>query len=319
MAEQGAPATSRQGGGWRQSAGRLAVAGCLLVLMAVGLRASVPVARLDGPLRHDGLAVGATLEAVLACLAIALVVRHRRAPSDAVLAARLRGVLAYVVGAGLIAIPVLYLLNRQQPNGTLRPVTATPRPLASATQAHVAHPGSPPAALVIVVAILVALFLAGAVYGIVLFLRSLLGRWPGRRGRVPRFPVQASAGEDEPGLREAVESGYSAMRGLDDARAAIIACYLAMEDSLGRAGTPRGAADTPDELLARAAGQGLVRGGAAARLTALFYEARFSSHPMRRADRDDAEQALAELAARLGARAPAGVAATPDGPDGAGG
>jgi hypothetical protein len=83
-----------------------------------------------------------------------------------------------------------------------------------------------------------------------------------------------------------------------------------MEDSLARAGTPRAAADTPDELLARAAGQGLVQGSAAERLTALFYEARFSSHPMLRADRDDAERALAELAAGFGDRVPAGA---PDG------
>ena len=85
----------------------------------------------------------------------------------------------------------------------------------------------------------------------------------------------------------------------DDAKAAIIACYVAMEESLERAGTARAAADTPDELLARAAGSGLVRTGAAARLTALFYEARFSSHPMPLEQRDEAQRALAELADSL--------------------
>ncbi len=39
-----------------------------------------------------------------------------------------------------------------------------------------------------------------------------------------------------------------------------------------------------------------MRGTAAARLTALFYEARFSSHPLGRGQRDAAEQALDELA-----------------------
>jgi hypothetical protein len=43
----------------------------------------------------------------------------------------------------------------------------------------------------------------------------------------------------------------------------------------------------------------VVRGTAAARLTALFYEARFSSHPLGMAQRDAAEQALDELAAAL--------------------
>jgi hypothetical protein len=316
MSEQRPPAELRHGGGREHGGLRLAVASCLLVLIAAGLRARVPGLRLDGPLRHDALPVGATLEAVLACLAVALAVRHSRAPRDAVVAARLRTVLGYIVGAGLIAIPVLYLLNGQQPKESLRPVTATPQPTPSATaQTHVAEAGRPPAALIIVLCILLALILAGVMYWIIAFLRRHRGFWSGSPGRVPRFPIEAAAETDEPGLRDAVASGYSAMRGLDDARAAIIACYLAMEESLARAGTPRGAADTPDELLARAAGQGLVQGGAAERLTGLFYEARFSSHPMFRADRDGAERALAELAATLGDKVPAGAPdrAAPDG------
>jgi hypothetical protein len=96
-----------------------------------------------------------------------------------------------------------------------------------------------------------------------------------------------------------VESGRTALRTLDDARAAIIACYVAMEASLAQRGTARGVADTPDELLARATGRGVVRGTAAVRLTALFYEARFSSHPLNPGQRDAAEQALDELAATL--------------------
>ena len=74
-----------------------------------------------------------------------------------------------------------------------------------------------------------------------------------------------------------------------------------MESSLAERGTARAVADTPDELLARATESGLVRGTAAARLTALFYEARFSSHPLGRRQRDAAEQALDELAAALAA------------------
>jgi hypothetical protein len=72
-----------------------------------------------------------------------------------------------------------------------------------------------------------------------------------------------------------------------------------MENSLAERGAARAVADTPDELLARATTSGLVRGTAAARLTALFYEARFSSHPLGRGQRDAAEQALDELAAAL--------------------
>ena len=49
-----------------------------------------------------------------------------------------------------------------------------------------------------------------------------------------------------------MESGRSALRTVDDARAAIIACYVAMENSLAERGAARAVADTPDELLARA-------------------------------------------------------------------
>jgi hypothetical protein len=72
-----------------------------------------------------------------------------------------------------------------------------------------------------------------------------------------------------------------------------------METSLAERGAARAVADTPDELLARATASGLVRGTAAARLTALFYEARFSSHPLDHRQRDAAERALDELAADL--------------------
>ena len=60
-----------------------------------------------------------------------------------------------------------------------------------------------------------------------------------------------------------------------------------------------GAQSAGEELLARAVSAGLVRRGAAARLTALFYEARFSSHPLRDGQREAASGALAEIAADL--------------------
>jgi len=72
-----------------------------------------------------------------------------------------------------------------------------------------------------------------------------------------------------------------------------------METTLAERGTARGAAGTPGELLTRANEAGLVRGTAAGQLTALFYEARFSSHPLGHRQRDAAERALDELAADL--------------------
>jgi hypothetical protein len=315
MSQQPPRAGRWRGGAWGSSGARVALAACLLVLIAAGLRAAVPAPGLDGPFRQDGLRIGAVLEAVLACAAIALWVRHRQAPRDAVMAARLRLVLAYVVAAGLIAIPVLYLASKAGKT-TLRPVKPSPAPYATG-HGHAQAASHVPVVVAIVLLIVIGLVIAGLVYLIARFLWRHRGSWPGMR-RAPDFPVPASGDDDEPGLRKAVESGYSALQSLDDARAAIIACYAAMEQSLAEAGAARAAADTPDELLARAAARGLVRGGAAARLTALFYEARFSSHPMAGSQRDDAEHALAELAASLGDLAAAGTATAPGGPSEAG-
>ena len=126
--------------------------------------------------------------------------------------------------------------------------------------------------------------------------------WWASRLRRPSLPRQLGAAEaDAEELLEAVESGRVALAELDDARAAIIACYVAMEQSLADQGAARGVADTPDELLARAVSAGIARGTAARRLTALFYEARFSSHPLGNRQRDDASAALDELAAELAA------------------
>ena len=89
-----------------------------------------------------------------------------------------------------------------------------------------------------------------------------------------------------------------------------------MEQSLARAGAARGIAETPDELLARAARAGIVRGRAAGRLTSVFYEARFSTRPLTQAHRDVAEQALTELSASLAEPAGAGRAPGQAGPTG---
>jgi hypothetical protein len=132
------------------------------------------------------------------------------------------------------------------------------------------------------------------------------------RAIVPRLAADVPV--DEAGLRDAVESGRAAFTELDDTRAAIIACYVAMEGSLAEGGTARAVADTPDELLSRATQTGLVRGPAARTLTGLFYEARFSSRPLAAGQRETARQALDELAAELEERRPRETA--PPGADG---
>ncbi|MGJ5893974.1 DUF4129 domain-containing protein [Streptomyces niveiscabiei] len=111
-------------------------------------------------------------------------------------------------------------------------------------------------------------------------------------------------------LAQAVDSGRRALLDGTDARAAVIACYAAMEESLAGSGVTRRASDSPQDLLERAVAGGLPTGAAADVLTALFREARYSTHPMDGSHRDRAATALAEIADALRSRTPGPDAGT---------
>ncbi|MFI7382249.1 DUF4129 domain-containing protein [Streptomyces sp. NPDC049813] len=145
---------------------------------------------------------------------------------------------------------------------------------------------------------------AGVAAVLVVFLvRRLRLRW--RRGLLTpplAGPAAADDDEDRALLLSALGPARRALADGGDVRAAVIACYAAMEEALAASGVDRHAADSPAEFLARAARGGLVAGPAAPRLTALFREARYSSHPMAEAQRLAAADALTEIAAQLDAR-----------------
>ena len=294
----------------RQQLARLLPLALLVVLVFAGLRGAVPAPRWNGPLRAGGVAIGLALEGVLGVLLVITLRRgaaaaraargrpYTEADDETDVAALLRSMLRWVLGGGMAAIAVVLLVNLHlhfftvPKRSRLRPVPP-PR-----------HPRTPPGSVrggpglhipigPILYGLLV-LALAAAV---------VISVWWAARLRRPAAPGQVTGDLDAGDLREAVESGRVALAGLDDARAAIIACYLAMEGSLADRGTARGVADTPDELLSRAVAARVVRGAAARRLTELFYEARFSSHPLGTDQRDAARQALDEIAAELGAEA----------------
>ncbi len=278
----------------------------LIILGLAGLRGAVAAPHWNGPLRHDGPVIGLAVEVILAVLLVATMWRRSRAARTAMLSGepgndvptKLRGMLILVLGAGMIAVAVAIFISLHLRVPAAPPpapsFSAKPRPTLSLRP----RPGSQGAAsfYIPLSAILYGLLIAALVAAVVLSI------WWSQRFR-PSFGGKRGdfVAEDPEDLREAVESGRSALRTVDDARAAIIACYVAMENSLAERGAARAVAETPDELLARATKSGLVRGTAAARLTALFYEARFSSHPLGPGQRDAAEQALDELAAALAA------------------
>ena len=266
----------------------------LIVVGLAGLRGAVGTLSWDGPLHRDAAVVGVVLEVVIVTLFVILLVRRGRGSQEPT-AVKLRGVLLFVLGAAGIGAVVLVLAGLHPKGlGPGRRLPPIGHPTGKPPFSFRRHPGSGLAphfpVTVLLYALLVAVLLAGVAVSI---------RWARRL----RLPIALRAGEviaeDPEQLREAVESGRSALRTVDDARAAIIACYLAMETTLAERGTARGAAGTPGELLARATEAGLVRGTAAGQLTALFYEARFSSHPLGHRQRDAAERALDELAADL--------------------
>jgi hypothetical protein len=283
----------------------------LIVAGLAGLRGAVGALRWDGPLHADALVVGVVLEVVIVTMLVILLIRRRSGSQEAT-AVKLRGVLLYALGAGAVAAAVVMVAGLHLHLFSQR---ARPRPfripVATPSGSIRPRPGAGPAPhislTVLLYALLVALLLAGI--AVCIWLARRLRPPTARRDDGDDFIV-----EDPERLREAVESGRSALRTVDDARAAIIACYLAMETHLAERGAARGAAGTPGELLTRATERGLVRGTAAGRLTALFYEARFSSHPLGHQQRDAAERALDELAADL---APAEEAKGAEGATGA--
>ncbi len=252
------------------------------------------------------MVVGLALECVLAIMLVItirrLVTRAHAGTADAgsasAVAAKLRWVLVFVAGAGMIAIAVTMLVGLHQHlfSGSARAGPSRAQPGTAAGGA----PATPGRHSFFTLHLHVPAFLLYALLALIFLGGVVLRVWWVRRFRPPgQIRAYNYIAEDPQDLREAVRAGRSALRALDDTRAAIIACYLAMEASLAEHGTARANADTPDELLRRATATGIVRGTAAARLTAIFYEARFSSHPMDRTQRDAAEQALGELVAAL--------------------
>jgi len=290
----------------------------LIIVGLAGLRGGVSTPRWDGPLHGDPVAVGVALEIVLGIMLVIMIRRLAararagtvRAPASAI-AVKLRRMLVVVLGTGMIAVAVT------MPVGLHHHVFSGPAG-AQPGQGVGAGPGSSATApgphfrlhlfalhlhlaTELLYALLVLVFLGAVV------LRIWWGRQYQPAGRIRAYHYFAPDSQD---LLEVVESGRWALRAIDDARAAIIACYVAMEASLAEHGAARAIADTPDELLTRATAMGLVRGTAAARLTALFYEARFSTHPLNSGHRDAAGQALAELAAELAEAEAAGAQAS---------
>jgi hypothetical protein len=139
-------------------------------------------------------------------------------------------------------------------------------------------------------------FLLGAVTALAVLVVGALvvaALWLRGRRRARAIPDRPATAPSP--LAVAVAAGAAALSATAGVREAIIACYAAMEATLAAAGSPRRAADTPEELLTRAERDGIIRTPAARRLTALFREARFSPHRLAGTQRDAALAALDDI------------------------
>ena len=159
-------------------------------------------------------------------------------------------------------------------------------------------------------AVLLAIAAATAVYVVwrlALLVVRLVGlRLPASRGgavSTPYDPGDESAEDAETALRKRLAEDLTMLSaGIEDVpdpREAVIACYARMERALAEAGSARRADEAPLELLARVLAEQYVPEGDVRRLTELFEEARFSSHPVTDEMRAAARRSLANVADAL--------------------
>jgi hypothetical protein len=297
----------------RRSGGLLA-AGVVLALgvAAVGVRAAAGAA-----LRGAGLATGAAMGLALLFAVAALTTAgkyrtHLRATEASSTAQdRLRQATVAILFASAALVPfTLMLLRRPDPAGGAEPLPtgpthsgAAPLGLRPSLPSRTGHPGRhfafDLASLLWALLIAAGFAVLVAVAAVVI---RLLRETPPAGPAHSAPPTDGPDAEDE-ALADALLAGRAALAG-DDVRAAIIACYAAMEASLGEIGVAREHSDSPSDLLRRATGRDLPGTGAqgAAALTELFREARFSTHPMTARQLGAARQALDSVTDALAER-----------------
>lgn len=314
---------TRSGSDDRRQIRRSAVLLATIATLGLGVAAVSVHAAAGAAMRDAGLATGGTVGLALLFVVVALVaaVRYRehvRTTEAATTAQdRLRQATIVVLFASAAFVPfALLLLRRPSTGGTGDEFPLTP--VSGGALPSVAVPTRPSHApgrnhgfsfelrwflltVLIVIGVLLMVFM------VVVAIR-LLRKIPAVSPSAAAAPIAQSQAEDE-ALADALLAGRSALAG-DDARAAIIACYAAMEESLELVGVLRERSDSPSDLLRRAMIRDLPGTGTHAQtLTDLFREARFSTHPMSAQQLESARNALDGVTAALAERTRAREAA----------
>jgi hypothetical protein len=283
----GQPAQGREA---RAAQSRVAAVAILLAVAIAGLRASGTLSHAPQPgaAGLGGTALVATLAgaegvALIAFITVLVTARPRRRPQRDDEPPRLRipwwvKTLLVVVSAFAVAAPLAILLARKTGHRTPSPFLVHP-------VGPVGAPGQPGATSnVSGWSLLAGIVLAAAVV-LTLAARSASKKRPPATRHTRLTESLAAA-------RAALEAGRTP-------RDAIIACYAAMERGFAAAGSAPADADTPAEVLTRAARAGILRSASAEVLTGLFRRARYSDEPMSGADSAAAAGALAQMQAEL--------------------
>ena len=304
---RGLPGTSRTrpraGRTDRTATWRVAAVAVLLALTAAGLRSrgtfshapDRALAGASGAVVATALTVTEGVALVAFVLVLAMARPRRKPKADDDEPPRLpfpwwAKTLAVLAAVAVMVTPFAVLLTRKT-----RPRTAAPQARAGVLAGGGAPPRLPATAHGSPWPLLAGMLIA-------LALLLALTAWSRRTRRRATGPPRD---QGRLALGQSLAAGRAALAGPRDPRAAIIACYAAMERGFAAAGSAPAAADTPAEVLARATGAGLVRSGSAARMAGLFRRARYSSEPMTSADSAAAASALDQMQADLG---PAGAA-----------
>ena len=144
-------------------------------------------------------------------------------------------------------------------------------------------------------------FLAGLLFVVLLGVAVAI-LWRSMRDRITLRPLP------EPDTEERKEQVRAAVRAsLDelaadgpDPRAAVIGCWLRLEQAAAAAGTRREPADTPGDLVARMLAAHQVSGAVLDRLATAYRRARYAPHEIGEELRDEARAALRQMHAELG-------------------
>jgi hypothetical protein len=126
-----------------------------------------------------------------------------------------------------------------------------------------------------------------------------------RKAKLPveRSPLPTIA-ETQARVRAAIDESLADLDDTDnDPRRAVIACWVRLEAAAAQAGTPPEVGDTSTELVERLLETHMVSGDVLAALAAAYREARFATHTVDEAMREQARAALRRLRDELRAGA----------------